>query len=150
MDSMVTLAQDWIEHQATIKRLEAKLEALAGAERHLERVPGHVRQNEDDGWRWIDERLAMELAEERKRYIRLRDAINGSVPRDLEYQAALEKDNNRLENELVWGVKVVSAFLRSYGGDSCHMDMERWVVANRQKASPEHAASTVVVNHVKS
>jgi DNA repair exonuclease SbcCD ATPase subunit len=47
----------------TIEQLETKLKALAGAEQHLERVPGHIRQNEDDGWCWKDERLARELAE---------------------------------------------------------------------------------------
>ena len=56
------LLNETIEQQATIKKLETKLKALAGAEQHLERVP-HIRQNEDDGWCWKDERLAGELAE---------------------------------------------------------------------------------------
>ena len=40
-----------------------------------------------------------ERDELRARYKRLKDAINGSVPRDLEYMVALEKDNKRLQAE---------------------------------------------------
>lgn len=53
--------------RAKLRAAELKLEAFAGAEQHLERVPGHVSQNEGDGWRWKDERLERQLAAAEKR-----------------------------------------------------------------------------------
>ena len=48
---------------ADLRTAKVKLLALTGAEKHLEQIPGHVRQNEGDGFRWKDERLERELAE---------------------------------------------------------------------------------------
>ena len=61
-ETVAVLCAELATLKAELAAMQRKLLALAGAEKHLERVPGHVSQNEGDGWRWKDERLEAELA----------------------------------------------------------------------------------------
>jgi hypothetical protein len=74
---------------------------------------------------WVDSARALASEVDRQRV-----ALDAAEQRAV----AAEAERDKLRRVISEGTTAVSEFLRSYGGESCHMDMERWLIRSREAA----------------